>query len=105
MEIIEERSFWSIVIGLIFICMAIASLLTVRGLSKVPESVTINLTDRNFFIDVHNMIFLLATPSRYIASVWGEESMVISMAFLFLGLGLSFIFKKKIASRIRTDKN
>lgn len=98
-EIIEKRSFIAVVVGLLFLCIAVASLLTVRGLTGIPE--TFNLIIVDFTVDVHSLIYLLATPSLYVASLWGDESMVISIAFLFLGLGVSFIFKKSISSRLR----
>jgi len=100
-EIFEKRSFWSMIIGLIFIGMAIASLLTVRNIPGVPEVITLNLNYEVFNINIHSLIHLLATPCLYIASIWGDESMVTSLAFLFLGLGLSLILRKKISSRLR----
>jgi hypothetical protein len=89
--------------GLILICMALSSLLIVRGLSQIPDVVTIQLVDEEINIDLHGVIHLLATPSQFAAQLWGDESMAISVAFLLLGLGLSFIFKKKITSRIRKN--
>jgi len=100
-EIFEKRSFWSMIIGLIFIGMAIASLLTIRNIPGIPEVITFNLKYEVFDFNIHSLIHLLAKPSLYIASIWGDESMVTSLAFLFLGLGLSLIFRKKISSRLR----
>jgi hypothetical protein len=81
--------------------MALASLLTIRGLSNIPEEVTVNLINEDFTFDVHGFIHLLATPAQYIGEMWEDESMIVSIAFLFLGLGLSLSFRKKIISRIR----
>jgi len=89
--------------GLILICMALSSLLIVRGLSQIPEVVTVQLVDEEINIDLHGVIHLLATPSQFAAQLWGDESMAISVAFLLLGLGLSLIFKKRITSRIRKN--
>jgi hypothetical protein len=100
-EIIEKRSFIAVIVGLLFLCMALASLLTVRGLSEIPQITSFTLSTLEITVDVHSLIYLLATPSLYVASLWGDESMVISIAFLFLGLGFSLIFKKKISSRLR----
>ena len=100
-EIFEKRSFWSMIIGLIFIGMAIASLLTIRNIPGIPEVITFNIKYEIFDINIYSLIHLLATPSLYIASIWGDESMMTSLAFLFLGLGLSLIFRKKISSRLR----
>jgi len=83
--------------------MALSSLLIVRGLSQIPDVVTIQLVDEEINIDLHGVIHLLATPSQFAAQLWGDESMAISVAFLLLGLGLSLIFKKKITSRIRKN--
>ena len=99
-EIFEKRSFISVVVGLLFLCIALASLLTVRGLSEIPQITSFTLSSSEITVDVHSLIYLLATPSLYVASLWGDESMVISMSFLFLGLGLSLLFKKKISSRL-----
>ena len=100
-EIFEKRSFLGMIIGLIFIGMAIASLLAIRNIPGIPDVITFNLKYEVFDINIHSLIHLLAMPSLYIASVWGDESMVTSLAFLFLGLGLSSIFRKKISSRLR----
>jgi len=100
-EIHENRSFFSTIIGLLLICIAFASLLTIKGMSEIPETLTIDLLENEINFDVHGTIHLLATPARYVASLWGETSMFINIAFLFLGLGLSLIFKKKIASRLK----
>ena len=100
-EIVEKRSFSSIVSGFFFVCIALASLLTVRGLTELPESTSFTLGTFDLTVDVHGLIYLLATPSLYVASLWGDDSMVISMSFLFLGLGLSLLFKKSISSRLR----
>lgn len=89
--------------GLILICMALSSLLIVRGLSQIPDVVTVQLVDEEINIDLHGVIHLLATPSQFAAQLWGDESMAISVAFLLLGLGLSLIFKKRITSRIRKN--
>lgn len=83
--------------------MALSSLLIVRGLSQIPEVVTVQLVDEEINIDLHGVIHLLATPSQFAAQLWGDESMAISVAFLLLGLGLSLIFKKRITSRIRKN--
>ena len=100
-EVLEKRSLGSIFIGFLFICMALASLLSIKGLSTIPDTVNFTFQDNDFSINIHGLIYLLATPSRYAGSIWGEESMAMSIAFLFFGLGLSFLFKKKIFSRIR----
>lgn len=89
--------------GLILLSMALSSLLIVRGLSQIPDVVTVQLVDEEINIDLHGVIHLLATPSQFAAQLWGDESMAISVAFLLLGLGLSLIFKKKITSRIRKN--
>ena len=83
--------------------MALSSLLIVRGLSQIPDVVTVQLVDEEINIDLHGVIHLLATPSQFTAQLWGDESMAISVAFLLLGLGLSLIFKKRITSRIRKN--
>lgn len=83
--------------------MALSSLLIVRGLSQIPDVVNIQLIDEEINVDLHGLIHLLATPSQFAAQLWGDESMAISVAFLLLGLGLSLIFKKRIASRIRKN--
>ncbi len=83
--------------------MALSSLLIVRGLSQIPDTVTVQLVDEEINIDLHGVIHLLATPSQFAAQLWGDESMAISVAFLLLGLGLSLIFKKKITSRIHKN--
>ncbi|MFX0105682.1 MAG: hypothetical protein ACFE75_09340, partial [Candidatus Hodarchaeota archaeon] len=62
--------------------MGLSSLLTLRGLTGIPEVVTFNLINRDILIDIHGIIYLLATPSIFAASIWGEESMVMSIAFL-----------------------
>jgi len=89
--------------GLILLSMALSSLLIVRGLSQIPDVVTVQLVDEEINIDLHGVIHLLATPSQFAAQLWGDESMAISVAFLLLGLGLSLVFKKKITSRIRKN--
>jgi hypothetical protein len=89
--------------GLILLSMALSSLLIIRGLSQIPDIVTVQLVDEEINIDLHGVIHLLATPSQFAAQLWGDESMAISVAFLLLGLGLSLIFKKKITSRIRKN--
>jgi hypothetical protein len=81
--------------------MALSSLLVVRGLSRIPDVVTVQLVDEEINFDLHGFIRLLATPSQFVAQLWGDDAMAISIAFLLLGFGLSLIFKKKIASRIR----
>ncbi|TRO59732.1 hypothetical protein [[Eubacterium] cellulosolvens] len=83
--------------------MALSSLLIVRGLSQIPDVVNVQLIDEEINVDLHGLIHLLATPSQFAAQLWGDESMAISVAFLLLGLGLSLIFKKRIASRIRKN--
>jgi hypothetical protein len=83
--------------------MALSSLLIVRGLSKIPDVVNVQLMGQEINIDIHWLIHLLATPSKLSAQLWGDESMAISVAFLLLGLGLSLIFKKQITSRIRKN--
>lgn len=99
-RVIEERSGWSVIIGLIFICIFFASLLTLRDMPGIPEFVTVGLNGQ-ISIPVRGLIYLLAAPSLYVASLWGDKSMVMSMAFLFLGLGISLIFRKRITSIIR----
>ena len=81
--------------------MALSSLLVVRGLSPIPDVVTIQLVDEEINLNLHDFIHLLATPSQLAAQVWGDDAMAVSVAFLLLGFGLSLIFKKTIASRIR----
>jgi hypothetical protein len=83
--------------------MALSSLLIVRGLSQIPDVVNVQLIDEEINVDLHGLIHLLATPSQFAAQLWGDESMAISVAFLLLGLGLSLIFKKRIASSIRKN--
>ena len=83
--------------------MALSSLLIVRGLSQIPDTITVQLVDEELNFNLHEFIHLLATPSQFAAQLWGEESMAISVAFLLLGLGLSLIFKKRITSRIRKN--
>ncbi len=83
--------------------MALSSLLIVRGLSQIPDVVNVQLIDEEINVDLHGLIHLLATPSQLAAQLWGDESMALSVAFLLLGLGLSLIFKKRIASRIRKN--
>ncbi len=102
-EIQEKRSGGGVLIGLLLICMALASLLTVRGLSNIPEEVTVNLINEDFTFDVHGFIHLLATPAQYVGDLWGDESMIVSIAFLFLGFGLSLFFRKKIVSAMRAN--
>lgn len=102
-EVFEKRSFWTMIFGLILICMALSSLLIIRGLSQIPDVVTVQLVDKEINFDLHGFIHLLATPSQFAAQLWGDESMAISVAFLLLGLGLSLIFKKRITSRIRKN--
>ena len=84
--------------------MVLASLLTIKGMLGIPETLTIDLLEDEIGFDVHGTIHLLATPTRYVASLWGETSMFINIVFLFLGLGLSLIFKKKIASRLKVNE-
>ncbi|WP_455369661.1 hypothetical protein [[Eubacterium] cellulosolvens] len=81
--------------------MALSSLLVVRGLSPIPDVVTVQLVDEEINFNLHDFIHLLATPSQLAAQLWGDDAMAISVAFLLLGFGLSLIFKKTIASRIR----
>lgn len=100
-EVFEKRSLGSIFIGFLLICMALASLLSIRGLSEIPDVFKFTFLDSDYAISIHGLIYLLATPSRYAGMIWGEESMAMSVAFLFFGLGLSFLFRKKIFSRIR----
>jgi hypothetical protein len=83
--------------------MALSSLLVVRGLSPIPDVVTVQLVDEEINFNLHDFIHLLATPSQFAAQLWGDDAMAISIAFLLLGFGLSLIFKKKIASRIREN--
>ena len=90
-------------LGCLLICMALSSLLIVRGLSQIPDVVNVQLIDEEINIDIHWLIRLLATPSQLVAQLWGDESMAISVAFLLLGVGLSLIFKKQITSRIRKN--
>lgn len=84
--------------------MALASLLTIKGMPGIPETLTIDLLEEEIDFEVHGTIHLLATPARYMASLWGEPSMFINIAFLFFGLGLSLIFKKNITSRLKVKK-
>ncbi len=81
--------------------MSLASLLTLRGLTSIPQHIYIPILGYNFRIDIWSLILLLAYPSWFIASLWGEESMVMSMAFLFMGLGFSLCFRKTISSKIK----
>ena len=86
-------------VGCLLICMSLASLLVVRGLSNIPNFITIDLQLVDFPLHIHGLIHLLALPSSFIGSVWGEESIALSVAFLFLGLGFSLLLKKNFISQ------
>ena len=100
-QVEEKRSKLALFGGLILICMGLASLITLRSPTALPEYIDLSTLGYRFQLNLGLIIRLLAYPSWFAANIWGEESMVMSVAFLLLGAGISLCFKKTITSKIR----